>query len=118
MFTGHWGCKELQANLQEEREAAQRSIRKKLQGFAFQWPLVHLWAAPLKSPVSDTQHSWKEQMNFPVKQFFKDFEAMLKTIENTEDITKKRSLGLHLFRMDVTIVKQVVNTPDIFIRGV
>lgn len=57
MFTGHWGCKELQANLQEEREAAQRSIRKKLQGFAFQWPLVHLWAAPLKSPVSDTQHS-------------------------------------------------------------
>lgn len=66
--------------------------------------------------MSDTQHSWEEQMNFPVK-LFKDLKAMLKAMENSEDMAKKRFLGLHLFWIDVTIVKQVDNTEDIFIRG-
>lgn len=75
--------------------------------------------ASLCSPVnkpSDTQHSWEEQINFPVKQF-KDLVATLKAMEKSEGIAKKRSLGLYLFQIYVTVAKQAVNTPDICIRG-
>lgn len=63
------------------------------------------------------QHSWEEQINFPVKQF-KDLVAILRAIEKSEVMAKKKkSLGLYLFRNDVTIAKQAVNTPDVYIRG-